>query len=243
MGAWGGSEQLEKGKVGVMQYRFPDGELVEGCLPLFRLVELLEENGVGFEWEIHGSPDDDNDPRAQYESFRLTEAVTDRRDTRSWWSVSGCDRWKYLEAARTLSPQEFLCRLDVLERHRADLGNVLKDSEWEDYESGIMRAGRWPTLVRITVARYGYEVESDFGPASAKDAALNRTVSALYGHAAPDFTRRDLEQASIGPVGRAIIREWFGKDCDDPLIEHARIHHDAGVIPERPPDWVTADDE
>jgi len=217
-----------------MRYRLPDGSIVQGYMCMQELLELLERHGAAFAWEVNGSPEEDEDYAAQVRSLRRSLEQTDMRDRQVWWSVSGCSKWPHIEASRTRRVQDWLCE----QQPNADLGRAVKGCRWEDAENDLLIVGEFPKTVYAVLSRYGYSVESDFGEAPTEDAALNRMVSALYGYPASDFSAQDLNDVNLTCIDLAILREWFGWDCNDPEIEHARIRHDAGVIPEPVPEWV-----
>jgi hypothetical protein len=170
------------------------------------IIDLLKAHNVPFVYEIAGSPKDDNDPAAQWESCRQKMARDDHYERSMWSSCSGTGRWESLAQAHNRTPEMFL-----------------KEVMYKEFGPGIDNAidghvtmpdglgytwNRFPQKVVVTLQRYGYDCYSIYGEASEENKRLNRLGSAIVGMAAKDFDPETEGPQTHSDTVQMICAEW-----------------------------------
>lgn len=173
------------------------------------IISMLNEKNIPIEYEICGSPNDDDDFKAQWESLRKRFAREDALNRRMWVSTSGCGKWESLVRAHNTTPADFI-RKCYADHNSFDLGNVFENRKPMQNGLGSTYEG-WPQKIVIDLSRYGYGIHSVYGEASEEDKRLNRLGSAVVGFPADDFDPKNEGLHTHSETIQMICAEWVGR--------------------------------
>lgn len=171
------------------------------------LLDFVKSHDIKIDIIITGSPDEDNDHEAQFNSLRKRFSREDKLERRFCFGVTNYSRWEYKNKWENKTGLEILEELFTDRNHLIDISSFFNDFHWIQRDVGF-HTGKLG-YIQITIARFGYDFDIVFGEANKRDQSLNRFASACCGIVGEDFTAEDVTSQSESV--RMIAKEWVSE--------------------------------
>jgi hypothetical protein len=179
-----------------------------------QLETFLAEHDIVKTRRVEGDPAHDGNFAAMYDDLRERFAEDDDTDYDTLFSVTGYDKWKYLRQWGEMPIDEMFDDIWSDRTNMPDLDRFVQGHVWVNDNVGY-RGGKVAQELRVSIARYGYDMKVVFGRANERDRRLNRLASIACGVPPKDYTPDDLQEHDEGVQAIATERSQgrlnFGK--------------------------------